>query len=78
MNAYLTVTPAYARDYRTAKEAKEAWESGKDFVVADAFSPWCGSYINKEGALNGEVRTVNIRFDSLRKVAVVNLRVGGR
>jgi hypothetical protein len=32
MSRFYELTPAYGRDYKTAKEAKEDWASGKDFV----------------------------------------------
>jgi hypothetical protein len=28
---YYELSPAYGRDYKNAKEVKEAWNSGKDF-----------------------------------------------
>jgi hypothetical protein len=31
MSTYVTVTPAYGRDYKTQKEAKADWDAGKDF-----------------------------------------------
>jgi deoxyxylulose-5-phosphate synthase len=32
MTTFLTVIPAYGRDYKSAKAAKEDWHSGKDFI----------------------------------------------
>ena len=66
----MTVTPAYGRDYKSAKAAKADWTAGKDFVIADMFSPDDGRYINREDALKSGV-SILIRFDSLRKIVVV-------
>jgi len=41
----MSVIPAYGRDYKSAKAAKAAWESGKvDFILKDMSSPWDGKY----------------------------------
>lgn len=71
---YLTVVPAYGRDYRNQKEAKADWESGKDFTVADMSSKWDGAKINLEDAKNYGVGTINIRYAGLRKIAVVKVK----
>jgi hypothetical protein len=42
---WIEVTPAYGRDYTTAKAAKADWKDGKDFQ--DTAS---GSYVNKADA----------------------------
>lgn len=60
---YYSLTPAYGRDYKTAKEVKEAFDSGKDFV---------GDYnlgfrlCNKEAFKPGD--TVNLRYKKDRSV----------
>jgi hypothetical protein len=43
--AWIEVTPAYGRDYTTAKAAKADWNADKDFRETAT-----GSYINKSGA----------------------------
>lgn len=63
----LTLTPAYGRDYKSAREVREAWNAGKDFLVADFGHPYEGKPINKAQARE----TVNIRFSRLRKVVVI-------
>jgi len=67
----VTVSPAYGRDYKSQKEVKEAWESGKDFVVQSMFN---GGYINKQGALEQGVSTVNIRYKKMSNVVVVKVK----
>jgi len=64
---YLTVTPAYGRDYKSAKAAKADWLANKDFIVQNVFSPWDGKAINKADA-DASGYKVNIRFDNNRKI----------
>lgn len=63
---YLNVTPAYGRDYKTAKAVKADWEAGKDFVITDVFSKWDGSYVNKDDAEAGTV--IMVRYNNLRSI----------
>ena len=63
----LTLTPAYGKDYKSAKEVKEAWNRGSDFIIADFGHRYEGKPINKAQANE----TVNIRFSQLRKVVVI-------
>lgn len=65
----MTITPAYGRDYKTAKAAKADYHTNKDFIVADFHSPWDGKPVNKE-QLTDE-RHVIIRFNNLRKVTAI-------
>ena len=67
---YLTVVPAYGRDYKSQKAVKADWEAGKDFQINDMSSPNDGAYINKQDAEKDGV-TVNIRFKQLRNVCVI-------
>lgn len=70
MSTRITVTPAYGRDYKSAKAVKADWDAGKDFTVADFFSPWDGMKVNREDATR-EGLTVSARYDRMTKV--VNL-----
>jgi len=70
---YPTVTPAYGRDYKSAKAAKADWEAGKDFILQDISSPWDGKPINKEDAMKAKFPGVNIRFKGMTKIVVVKL-----
>jgi hypothetical protein len=65
-----TVTPAYGRDYTSAKSAKADWAAGKDFIIADIFDRYDGKPINKQDA-DGAGITIMIRFNSLRKTTQV-------
>jgi hypothetical protein len=64
-----TLTPAYGRDYKTAKAAKADWEAAKDFLVNDAFSRYDGCPANKASFAFGE--KVTLRFCAMRKTTVV-------
>ncbi len=70
----MTLTPAYGRDYLSAKAAKADWEAGKDFIVADMMDPYCGKAINKEDAKAAGYKTVNIRYKRLTGVVVVKVK----
>ena len=39
-----TLTPAYGREYKSAKEAKADYFAGKDFILNDVSSPYNGKY----------------------------------
>jgi hypothetical protein len=60
---YLTVVPAYGRDYKSAKAVKDDWEAGKDFRIQDISSRYDGSYINKAGKPAGVI--LSIRYNRL-------------
>lgn len=65
---YYELTPAYGRDYKTAKEAKEAWESGKDFLGDYQLG---FKYVNKADI--PKPCTVNLRYKRLMNIAVVKV-----
>ena len=64
---YITVTPAYGRDYTSAKAALADWAADKDFILQDVTSRWDGMPINRSQALEAGY-TVHIRYGRLRKV----------
>jgi hypothetical protein len=66
---YITLTQAYGRDCKSAKEVKALWDAGKDFVIADIMNPAYGKYMNKQDAVKGE--TYMIRYSRDTKVWVV-------
>jgi hypothetical protein len=68
MATYLTVVPAYGRDYKTAKQVKEAWASGSDFLI-QSINHNGGMYINK--ADKPEDVIMNVRYCNLTKVVVI-------
>lgn len=56
----LTVTPAYGRDYKSAKAVKADFDANKDFQICDMFSPDDGRYVNAEQLKPGD--TLCIRY----------------
>jgi len=57
------VTPAYRRDYTTAKAAKQDWYDGMDFIIADIRDPYDGKPCSIRDGL-----TVTIRYNRLTKL----------
>lgn len=74
MTTWLTVTPAYGRDYKSAKAAKEDWQAGKDFIESVT-----GRYISRAELLNPETNQyakpvdVKVRYKKLTMIG--NLEV---
>lgn len=68
MSKYLTVVPAYGRDYTSAKAVRSAWAEGKDFLISDRHNPHDGQYVNN--AQTGGL-TVNVRYNGKRDVCVI-------
>jgi hypothetical protein len=44
---YLTLTPAYGRDYNTVKSVKADWQAGKDFIINQIGHPYDGKPMSK-------------------------------
>lgn len=63
---YLTVVPAYGRDYKSKKEVLADWNAHKDFQICCLFHSENGRYINKDEIPKGT--TINVRYDHQRKV----------
>jgi len=70
----MTLTPAYGRDYKTKKEVLEAWNTDKDFQVADLFSGRSGSYTNRADLVGMNHKGfITIRYSRLTKVLAFKL-----
>jgi hypothetical protein len=69
LNTMITLTPAYGRDYKSAKAAKIDWNDGKDFIIADISNRYDGKPMSKRDARTGE--QFLIRFARLRKITTV-------
>jgi hypothetical protein len=63
MTNWIEVTPAYGRDYTSAKAAKADWNAGKDF-----FDPSIGRYMSKRDADADPNMSVIIRYAKNLKV----------
>ena len=62
----LTVSPAYGRDYKSAKAALADWADDKDFVI-ESVGRDQGRFINRADAEQYGA-TVNIRYAKLTRV----------
>ena len=70
---YVTLLPAYGRDYKSQKEAKEDWQAGKDFVIACFGHPNDGSYINRtDWITGGKTEKLTIRYAKSTKTVNVS------
>lgn len=68
MGRYLTVIPAYGRDYKTAKAARADWNANLDFIIATFPSdPTDGKPISKQDAHRAGLK-INIRYSGLTKI----------
>lgn len=48
MSHYVTLTPIYGRDYKSASAIKADYDSGRDFTLNDWGNRYDGKPINKE------------------------------
>ena len=63
---YTTLTPAYGRDYKSGKAAREDFLNKKDFILQPN-----GQYVGIGDYAPGV--TVNIRYKRMTQVAVVKV-----
>lgn len=72
---YVTLVPAYGRDYKTKKAVLQDFNDGKDFIMQSYDSQ---GYINKEQIdkvhKESPIRAVNIRYKQLTQIAVINYK----
>lgn len=66
MPRYVTVVPAYGRDYKSKAAVMEDWNAGKDFKVEGFIG---SGYINKDDKPSDV--TLEVRYDGLRKVCLI-------
>lgn len=71
---YMTLVPAYGRDYTSGKAAKADFEANKDFTIMDISSRWDGKVANKEDLQKEAPITLNIRYKKLTQIAQVVLK----
>ena len=57
-----TVIPAYGRDYKSAAAAKQDWQDGKDFIIADLSNRYDGKPCSIRDGLE-----VTIRYNKLER-----------
>lgn len=72
--SFLTLVPAYGRDYKSKKEVIADWESGKDFQICDISNPDDGRYVNiDQSDMLGKI-TLNIRYKKLTQSCQVKVK----
>lgn len=69
MNKWINLTPAYGRDYKSAKALLEDFNNEKDFVLNTPFNT---TYINKQQIERGT--TIQFRYAKQEKVYVYKVR----
>jgi len=74
MNQRLTVKNAYGRDFKSKKEILEHYKSNRDFQICFNLGIKQGSYINKQDAKKFEVSILNVRYNNLMKIAVIDVK----
>ena len=60
---FLTLLPAYGRDYKTKKSIINDLNASKDFIVSHS-----GQYINKPQFKELNISSFNVRYDQQRKL----------
>ena len=70
MNHTLTVRNAYGRDFKSKREILEHYNSNKDFQNLGISS---GAYVNKKDAKRFKVTFLNVRYNNLMKIAVIDV-----
>ena len=71
---YLTLTPAYGRDYASKRALLEDWTSNRDFLVCDMSSPYDGKPVNKADLERTTgPQQVQIRYKRLERIAVIRV-----
>ena len=66
---YLTLLPAYGRDYKSKKLIIDDLNNNKDFLESTT-----RKYINKEQFKELNISSFNVRYDSQRKI--INIKIG--
>ena len=70
MNHTLTVRNAYGRDFKSKREILEHYNSNKNFQNLGISS---GAYLNKKDAKRFKVGYLNVRYNNLMKIAVIDV-----
>ena len=67
--SYLTLLPAYGRDYKSKRAILNDLNSLKDFVISHT-----GQYINKPQFKELQINSFNVRYDQQRKITNINIK----
>ena len=66
---YLTLLPAYGRDYKSKRSIINDLNALKDFVISHT-----GQYINKPQFKELNISSFNVRYDQQRKITNINIK----
>ena len=66
---YITLLPAYGRDYKSKKSIINDLNGLKDFVISHT-----GQYINKPQFKELNISSFNVRYDHYRKITNINIK----
>jgi len=70
---YVSMVPAYGRDYKSKKALLEDWNAGKDFQLQTIHDNRYTSIRDVEELKKEGVKSLNIRYDRLTKICVIKL-----
>ena len=65
---FLTLLPAYGRDYKSKKLIIDDLKNNRDFLESTSMK-----YINKQQFKELEISSFNVRYDSQRKI--INIKI---
>tara|TARA_R100001443_G_scaffold10429_2_gene20106 strand:+ start:408 stop:626 length:219 start_codon:yes stop_codon:yes gene_type:complete len=66
---YLTLLPAYGRDYKSKKTIIEHLNNDRDFLESTSLKP-----INRPQFKELNISSFNVRYDQLRKITKINIK----
>ena len=66
---YLTLLPAYGRDYKSKKAIIEHLNNDRDFLESTSLKP-----INKQQFKDFNLNTVLVRYKKYTKIASINIK----
>ena len=66
---YLTLLPAYGRDYKSKKAIIEHLNNNRDFLESTSLKP-----INKQQFKELNISSFNVRYDQQRKITNINIK----
>ena len=73
MPSYVSMVPAYGRDYKSQKAVLEDWKAGKDFQLQTMNDTRYTSIADVEELKKKGVKSLNIRYNRLTQVCVIKL-----
>lgn len=68
----MTLVPMFA-DYKSLREVRNAFHSGRDFRIMDISSRWDGKPVNKPQLVAEGVQKVFVRYAGLRRIAAIDV-----